>query len=464
MPNEKPNFLVQGERARLFPVLSDSSKEGRATSIFLACLANVDEFADKLLSSVGRKVGKLSRVRTYTEVCFAKESEQMRGRPDGLIEVKTGNSHWNALIEAKIGNAALGHEQVESYLRIAKANGIDAVITISNQFASTPAHHPVEVRTRSRHSAALYHWSWMHILTEADLLLTNDGVSDIDQRVILNELRRFLSHDSTGVKGFERMPSDWPSLVRDLATGQRIGPRSLELQEVIQAWHQEIRDLGLILSRQIGISVAAKLPRALAQNPDKRLKRDIESFLKDNCLRATLTVPESAGALDICIDVRSRSMAVGMKLAAPEDKKGAAARINWLLKQIKTNDPSDIYIRVHWPHRGFLQYRLEDLRRDVTEAAKAHSGITPMALEAVLIRTPGPRFMQLRGFVEDIEALVPAFYNRIGGDLRSWKPTAPKMRDDRLVSEDVSPDAIAEDAEEAVGTITKKSYWSSNRA
>ena len=87
MPNDKPSFLVQGDRARLFPVLSDSSKEGRATSIFLACLANVDEFADKLLSSVGRKVGKLSHVRAYSEVCFASEGEQMRSRPDGLIEV-----------------------------------------------------------------------------------------------------------------------------------------------------------------------------------------------------------------------------------------------------------------------------------------------------------------------------------------------------------------------------------------
>lgn len=459
MLNESPSFLLQGERARLFPVLSDSSKEGRATSIFLACLANVDEFADILLTSVGRKVGKLSRVRTYTEVCFAKEGEQMRGRPDGLIEVKTGNSKWYALVEAKIGNATLGDEQVESYLRIAKANGIDAVITISNQFAATPAHHPVEIKSRGRHSAGLYHWSWMHILTEADLLLTNNGVSDIDQRVILNELRRFLSHDSTGVKGFERMPSAWPALVRDLATGQRIGPRSPELREVIQAWHQEVRDLGLILSRQIGVGVTAKLPRALAKDPETRVRRDVEAFLKDHCLEATLTVPESAGRLDICVDVRSRSMSAAMKLAAPGDKKGSAARINWLLKQIKVEDHRDVYVRVHWPHRGFLQYPLEELRHDVSKAAKAHTDIAPSALEVVLTRTTGPRFMQLRGFVEDIEALVPAFYHQIGAELREWKPPAPKIRDDRLVSEDVSTDAIAEEAEEAVGEISNRSYW-----
>lgn len=459
MPNEKPLFLVQGERARLFPVLSDSSKEGRATSIFLACLANVDEFADTLLSSVGRKIGKLSQVRTYTEVCFAKESDDMRGRPDGLIEVKTGSAKWNALVEAKIGNAELSSEQIESYLKIAKANGIDAVITISNQFASTPSHHPVELRGRTKHAAGLYHWSWMHILTEADLLLTNNGVSDVDQRVILNELRRFLSHDSTGVKGFERMPRAWPDLVRSLTTGQQIGPRSTELHDVIDAWHQEVRDLGLILSRQLGVGVSARLSRDLAQNPDKRVKRDIDEFVKDQCLRTTLSIPEAAANLDVTVDVRAKSMSAGMKLAAPADKKGASARISWLLRQIKTSDPRNIHIRVHWPHRGFNQYELEALRQDVDQAAKAYLDSVPSYLEVVLNRDTGSRFSQLKGFIEDIEALVPDFYKIVGGDLRAWNPPAPQLRDDRLVSDDVSTEAIAEDAEEAVGQISGENYW-----
>jgi len=43
--SELPDFLKQGEAARLFPVLSTTSKEGRATSILLSCLDKVDEFA-----------------------------------------------------------------------------------------------------------------------------------------------------------------------------------------------------------------------------------------------------------------------------------------------------------------------------------------------------------------------------------------------------------------------------------
>ena len=33
-----PDYLARGERARLFPVLTDTSKEGRSTSILLAAI------------------------------------------------------------------------------------------------------------------------------------------------------------------------------------------------------------------------------------------------------------------------------------------------------------------------------------------------------------------------------------------------------------------------------------------
>ena len=37
-----PDSVKQGETARLFPVLADTSKEGLATSILLSCMAKVE--------------------------------------------------------------------------------------------------------------------------------------------------------------------------------------------------------------------------------------------------------------------------------------------------------------------------------------------------------------------------------------------------------------------------------------
>ena len=123
-----PEYLARGERARLFPVLADTSKEGRSTSILLACLASVREFNQSMLSSVGQRIGKRTAVAAFTEVAFAAERDKKAHRPDGLIVLRVGNREWRAFIETKVGNNELNEEQIAAYLDLAKTHGIDAVI------------------------------------------------------------------------------------------------------------------------------------------------------------------------------------------------------------------------------------------------------------------------------------------------------------------------------------------------
>ena len=210
---ELPGFVARGERARLFPVLAETSKEGRTLSILLACLENVEEFGRAMLSDIGQRMGQRSRIECFTEVVLHKGAAESTHRPDGLLVVRSGSSQWTALVEAKIGGAELRPEQVEAYLELAKLNGIDALITISNQFTSLPAHHPLPLSTSAKRKAAVFHWSWMYVLTEATLLLNNEEIADRDQRVILNEMIQFLLHPSAGVKGFDQMPAAWTDVV-----------------------------------------------------------------------------------------------------------------------------------------------------------------------------------------------------------------------------------------------------------
>ena len=71
-----PEFLKQGETARLFPVLADTSKEGRATSILLSCMAKVDEFAAAQIKTLGLKPGKRTKLECFTEVVFSETSHK----------------------------------------------------------------------------------------------------------------------------------------------------------------------------------------------------------------------------------------------------------------------------------------------------------------------------------------------------------------------------------------------------
>jgi len=67
---ERPDYLIQGEIARLFPVLATTSKEGRTTSIVLACISKVHEFGFDLMALMGQRVGKRTKIETFTEIVF----------------------------------------------------------------------------------------------------------------------------------------------------------------------------------------------------------------------------------------------------------------------------------------------------------------------------------------------------------------------------------------------------------
>lgn len=448
MSEQLPEYLKQGEAARLFPVLSTTSKEGRTTSIVLACVSKVEEFGSELLSSVGQKLGKRTKVATYTEVCFEKQSGSVNDRPDGLITLKTGSREWVALIEAKVGNNDLDASQLERYRALAKENGADCVISISNQFATSPMVHPLDDVRKSRSKIPVYHWSWMHILTIADLLLSSEGVADTDQKILLNELRRFLTHESAGVKGFDRMPREWAELNKLVSSGGSIPARSPLVLPVLQAWHQETRDLSLILSRMTGANVSERLPRKHAADPASRQKDELQDLRDAHCLKCSLSVPDAAATIDVVADIPRRSIDVGMTLRAPEDKKTTKARVNWLLRQVKAEKVDGLFLRLLWPGASeATQHAFQDLRNDPELASEGKEHLVPHGFHLFASEQLGAKFTQQTNFIAELEVLVPKFYGDFGSNISAWQRKAPQIKQGRDDSEDVSTEALEEDSE-----------------
>jgi hypothetical protein len=54
------------------------------------------------------------------------------GYLDGLIRVTRGSKTWATLVEVKTGTNELELAQLESYLDVAREQGFDAPVTISN--------------------------------------------------------------------------------------------------------------------------------------------------------------------------------------------------------------------------------------------------------------------------------------------------------------------------------------------
>lgn len=289
----------------------------------------------------------------------------------------------------------------------------------------------------------------MYILTVADLHLNQETVSDADQRLLLNELRRFLTHESAGVKGFDRMPKEWGELNKLVSSGGVISAKSPDAVAVVAAWHQETRDLALILSRMTETNVSERLNRKHKSDGSARIKDEVNILREKHIMVSELEVPNAAAFLEILIDIKRRSVDVGMTVRAPEDKVSIKARVNWILRQIKTTDLDDLYLRLLWPVKSEpTQHLGSDLKEhpELAEAERAH--LSPHSFHLFRSKRLGGRFIQQTNFIADVEVLVPRFYGEIGANLTSWQQRAPKIKDDRSSAEDVSTRGISEDAQE----------------
>ncbi len=448
MDEKLPPYIVQGESARLFPVLSTTSKEGRTTSIVLACLTKIDELAKALLASADQRVGSRAKIECYTEIVPAKRPSEMKDRPDGLIVLRVGTREWRAFVETKIGNSELDADQIERYRNLARDNDVDCIVTISNQFATAPTVHPLEAVRKSRSKIPVVHWSWMHVLTTADLLISRNDVADNDQLLLLNELRRFLAHESAGVRGFDRMPREWTDLNKLISSGGVIPAKSQEAKAVLEAWHQETRDLSLILSRMTETNVQQRLPRRHMSDPIQRHKDELSVLRDSKQLCLTLNIPDAAAPLEIVADLARRCVDVGMTLRAPEDRKSSAARVNWLLRQIKQDNVPDLYMRLIWPGTSTpTQHLVSDLRNNIEIVNECKEHLVTTSLHLFESKNLGGRFSQQTNFIADLEQIVPAFYGAYGANLAVWKKPAPKLKSDRSGPADVSTEAISEEAD-----------------
>lgn len=416
--------------ARLIPVSginNTTEAEMRATSALLAVLTIVRAFSTAVLSPLGASTARNASVEAFIETSF-KLDDGTVVRPDGLLQVTYGSSTWKALVEVKTGVNVLQAEQVMNYLSLARQQGIDAVLTISNEFGFGSQHPCTGVRVRSNSKVLLAHLSWTELLAHAVKVKVHRGVSDPEQAWILGELIRYLEHPASGAMDLEDMGPAWPS-ARDAARAGTLRRSDPECGEIAQRWEQLMRFAALRLGSSTGVDVQPVVPRAHG-DPNARLAHLEENLTANGVLDGTLRIPGAVGDLTVAADLRARQVTTRTVVSAPTDR-GNRARVTWLLRQLGPETPKDLMIEA-WPRmaRQPLVASLaaaeenKDLLLDPDRRDLLRFGLVRRT-EMGQNRKDGGRSP---GFIERTTEAIDTFYGSVVQQIVPWAARPPKAR------------------------------------
>ncbi len=411
------------QQARLIPtsgINGQEEAERRATSALLAVMGSVREFGVAMVKPLGAPASLLA---TFIEVPFQLAERTIY--PDGLIEASRGGRTWTCLVELKTGSAELERAQLEAYLDVARDNGHDAVLTISNQMAPASGVHPVDVDKRKLRKVALHHLSWAEVLTIAVQQRVHRGVSDPDQAWILGELIRYLEHPKSGALDFSDMGAPWVS-VREAVAAGTLRANDRGLAEVVSRWEQLLRFSALRLGRELGAVVQVQISRKEAADPTLRFAAQAESLVANSVLTGALRIPDAVAPIDVVADLRAGKVSVSVDIDAPRDGR-SATRVNWLVRQLR-DAPDGLRIDAF---TAGSRSSTSELLKTISEHPAALIGDPKRDFRMFRVAATSPigtkRGTGRGAFIDRVLAAIDGFYEVVVQQVRPWSPKAPQL-------------------------------------
>ncbi len=431
---------LSSKEVRLFPshhIKSAREAELRATASFLAVSKAVSEFGRAVVSIAGGPRGTLS---CYAEVPFRVQAAGATNeeRPDGLMRVIRGRTEWTAIVEVKVGDNPLEQDQFDRYHVLARDQGINALITISNHAALANGLPPkIAVDRRRLKSVPVTHLSWERLLSEAQVLSRRKEVADADQQWMLEEWIRYIADEQSKIIEPPQLGEHWNEILQ-AARERNLAAYSTQIQDVVHHWNAFLKKVALRLRSKLGVDVSLLITRVERKDPSIRVRNLQTAAIRDGELSGTFRIPDAAGDLSVVVFLASRSIRYAVEMAAPTEGR-AKTRINWLLRQLLSQDvPEDLMVKVHWDNRkAWSQSRIGELRENIDGLIRGSSGeevareASPrsFSLEWTIALPRGKGRSSVR-VLEGISEGVQEFYKRVVVSLRPYVPRAPQLADE----------------------------------
>ena len=411
--------------ARLIPtsgINGADEQERRATSALLAVLGAVREFNRSLLKPLGAPAGA---IECFIEVPFVLGDKKVF--PDGLIRVSRGSKSWTALVEVKTGSNDLVAEQLENYLDVAREQGFNAVLSISNEIPAVAGQHPTKIDRRKLRKVDLHHLSWSKVLAEAVMQKEFRGVADPDQAWILGELIRYLEHTRSGALEFNDMGDSWTA-VRDSVAAGTLRATDKGIPTVVSRFDALLRFTSLSLGRRLGTEVVPVLSRKEIADPSLRAAALTQQLAGSGQLSGTIRIPDTAGNLIVTADLRAGQITCHVDVDAPREGR-PTTRVNWLIRQLK-NAPEGARVECMTARaRGASSAELLGTVRENPASLISDPTREIRSFRVALSNSLGAKRGRGRGaFIDSVLDGVDDFYAHVLGDLKAWSAAPPKMR------------------------------------
>lgn len=342
--------------------------------------------------------------------------------------MKRGSRTWAALVEVKTGKNSLDPVQLDTYLDIARDQGFQALITISNEIPSYAGEHPTKVDKRKVRNVEIHHWPWTYLLSVAVMQKEHRGVSDSEQAWILGELIRYLEHPRSGALELDDMGGGWVPVRQGVTTGT-LRTSDKQAPDVIAKFDALLRFASLRLGRQLGTDVIHVLSRKELLDPSVRARTQLEGLVSRGELTGAIRIPGTVGPLHIAADLRAGRLTCYVDVDAPKQGR-PTTRVNWLTRQLKEADGS---LRVE----AFAVKARGDGAADLLERVREDPGLLVIDPKKVLrsfrvaMSAPmGAKRGRGRGsFIDSTLDLVDSFYATVMQHLKAWSAAPPRLRE-----------------------------------
>lgn len=413
---------IQCTNARLIPLLR-TGDEMALTSIFLSSLRLIKEFRSVIFKHI--KLPRSGKFYYLTEVSFPELSKR---RIDGLIVViKLGKIYSAAIFEMKKESNIIDENQLSEYLSLAQKLRIPNVVTVSNEYVSDPTESPVDIRVSKKMN--LFHFSWTYLLTIGRILLfkNENNIEDEDQVEIMREVLYYLESDKSGVKGYNKMSSDWKILTENILAHKVIRESDKTLYGAIISWYQVEKDMALKLSRELGLLVKGK-----SRNKES-IKTDIKHVIKNKSIKSRIVVKDAVSDIEIEADFEKKNLKMSVKIDCPESGTNTS-KVNWIAKQIENGKKRSNKSFDKLYKSTYLTADIKYARSGRTVELKNYNELKTIPKQEEIkgfklytVQNIGGKFTSQKGFIKCIEEFLLDYYDAYVQYLSNWTKPAPKI-------------------------------------